>query len=59
MEKAKKIIDLALKGIALAMSIASIITGIVGEATLETHVTMLGIGLLALAIAGLQKVEID
>ena len=59
MENPKKIIDLILKGIALAMSIASIILGILGEATLDTHVTLLGIGLLALALAGLQKVEID
>jgi hypothetical protein len=59
MENPKKIIDLILKGIALAMSIASIIMGIFGEATFDTHVTLLGIGLLALAIAGLQKVELD
>jgi len=59
MQNAKKIIDLASKAIALAMSIASIILGILGEATLDNHVTLLGIGLLALALAGLQKVEID
>lgn len=41
------------------MSIASIVLGILGEATLDTRVTLLGIGLLALALAGLQKVEID
>jgi hypothetical protein len=59
MENSTKIIDLVLKVMALAMSIVSIILGILGKATLDTHVTLLGIGLLALALAGLLKVEID
>jgi len=56
MENPKKIVNLILKAVAMAMAIASIVMGFFpGEATIETHITLLGIGLAALAIAALQK----
>ncbi len=50
-------IDLIPQGIALAMSLASIMLDFLGEAGLDIHVTLLSIGFLALALAGLQKGE--
>ena len=40
-----------LKAIALALSIAVIILGILGNTSLETEITLLGIGLLAVQLA--------
>jgi hypothetical protein len=50
----KGIVDLILKAVALGMSVASIVLGILNTASLETSVTLLSIGLLALALAELQ-----
>ena len=51
-----KIIVLVLKAVALAMGVASIVMGLIPEtADLDTHITLLGIGLAALAIAALQN----
>ena len=56
MDDRKSIINLILKAVALAMAIASIVMGLFpGETTAETHITLLSIGLAALAIAALQK----
>ncbi len=58
MEETKRIINLILKAVALAMAIASIVMGFFpGETTVETHVTLLSIGLATLAVAALQKEE--
>ena len=56
MQRYQGITDLVLKAVALGMSVASIVLGILGVVGVDTHVTLLGIGLLALALAGLQKV---
>jgi hypothetical protein len=40
-----------LKVIALALSIAVIVLGILGNTTVETEITLLGIGLLAVTLA--------
>jgi hypothetical protein len=49
------IITLILKVVALAMGIVSIVLGFFqNEATVKTHITLLSIGLAALAIAALQ-----
>ena len=49
------IVELVLKVVALAMGIASIVLGYFPkQAKTETHITLLGIGLVALAIAALQ-----
>ncbi len=58
MEGPKKIINLILKAVAMAMAIASIVMLFFPEeATTETHITLLSIGLAALAIAAFQKEE--
>jgi hypothetical protein len=52
------IIQLVLKVVALAMAIVSIVMGFFPkEATVKTHITMLSIGLVALAIASLLELK--
>ena len=55
MSKVQPIVNLVLKAIALAMAVASIVVSILGSATAETVITLLGIGLFALAVAALQQ----
>lgn len=55
MENAQGIISLVLKAVALAMGVASIILGILGAADIDTQVTLLSIGLFALALEALQS----
>jgi len=51
----KSIITLILKAIAMAMAIASIVMGFFPrETNVETHITLLSIGLAALSIAALR-----
>jgi len=58
MEDPKKIINLVLKAVAVGMSVASIVMGFLPDvADVDTHVTLLGIGLFTLAVAALQKEE--
>lgn len=42
---------MVLKALALAMGVAVVVLGILDAATVATSITMLGIGLLALALA--------
>jgi len=50
----KNIIALVLKALAMAMAIVSIVMGFFPkETTVKTHITLLSIGLAALAIAAL------
>jgi len=52
----QRITGLVLKAVAVGMSIASIVMGFLpGTADIDTHITLLGIGLAALAIAALMK----
>ena len=54
----KKIIGLVLKALALAMGVASIVMGIIPDAAdMDTHITLLSLGLAALALASLMKEE--
>ena len=56
MKKSEKIIVLVLKAVALGMAIVSIVLGFIpGEGDIDTHITFLGIGLAALAVAALMK----
>jgi hypothetical protein len=55
MKAAQEIIPVVLKAVALAMSVASIVLGILNAAGANTQITLLSIGLLALALAALQK----
>jgi len=57
MENAQRIISLILRALAVGMSIVSIVLGFLGEADVNTHITLLGIGLAALAIASFQNEE--
>ncbi|MFC2029224.1 hypothetical protein ACFLWA_00670 [Chloroflexota bacterium] len=56
MENSQRIIGLVLKAVALGMAVVSIILGFLPEAAdIGTHVTLLSIGLFALALDALQK----
>jgi hypothetical protein len=53
-----RIIRLVLKAVAVGMSVASIVMGFIpGVADADTQVTLLSIGLAALAVAALQEEE--
>jgi hypothetical protein len=54
----ERIIGLVLKAVAVGMSVVSIVMGFLPDvATVDTHITLLSIGLAALAVAALQKEE--
>lgn len=60
MEKSEiqRISNLVLKALAVGMSISSIVMGFIPNVgDVNTHITLLSIGLAALAIASLQKEE--
>jgi len=58
MKLSEKIIGLILKAVALAMGVASIVMGFIPEAAdMDTHITLLSIGLAALALNSLMKEE--
>jgi hypothetical protein len=46
-----------LKAVALGMAVASIVLGLMQVTSLETNVTLLGIGLFALALVSLQEAD--
>ncbi|MBA7469034.1 hypothetical protein ES707_04296 [subsurface metagenome] len=48
---AQSITTTILKAVALAMAVAAIVLGVLGAASVETGITLLGIGLLALVLA--------
>jgi hypothetical protein len=48
-------INLILKAVALGTAVASIVLSIMNASTVETNVTLLSIGLFALALFSLQK----
>ncbi len=51
----QRIVNLACKGVALAMGVAVIVLNILGTLTPSSAVGLLGIGLAALALASLEK----
>ena len=59
MEKAKttfsEILPLVFKAVGLAMGVAAVVLSVLGEAEVETLVTLLGIGLASLGIAALNQ----
>ncbi|MFN2189707.1 MAG: hypothetical protein ACK2T3_13160 [Candidatus Promineifilaceae bacterium] len=60
MEKsnAQRISSLVLKAVAVGMSVTSIVLGFIPDvADVDTQITLIGIGLAALAIAALQREE--
>ena len=58
-ENVNKIVTLVCKAVALAMGVAVIVLGALHGATVETRVTLLGIGLFGLALAALQSSDGD
>ena len=60
MQKAEvqRITSLVLKAVAVGMSVVSIVMGFLPDvADVDTHITLLSVGLAALAVAALQKEE--
>jgi len=57
MENAQNIINLVLKAVAVGMSVASIVLGVLRVADVNTQVTLLGIGLFTLSVAALSKTD--
>ena len=55
MDQYQGIITLVLKAVALGMGVASLVLSIMNVTTMETNVTLLSIGLFALALVSLQK----
>ena len=53
----QSIINLILRGIALAMGVAAVVLGILGTATVDSLLTLLGIGLFSLALWSFQRTE--
>ncbi len=51
----QSIISLALRGIAMAMGVAAVVLGILGTATVESLLTILGIGLFSLSLWSFQR----
>ena len=54
-KKIDEIVEVAFKGVALAMGIAVVVLSIMKQIEMESAITMLGIGLTSLAIASLSK----
>jgi uncharacterized membrane protein len=55
MDNTQRIITLVLKAVAVGMSIVSIVLGIVDAGDIDTQLTLLGIGLAALAVASIRQ----
>ena len=54
----QRITGLVLKAVALAMGVVSIVMGFIPDAAdMDTHITLLSIGLVALALSSLMKEE--
>ncbi len=51
------IVDLVLKAVALGMSVTSVVLGVLNTASVDVHITLLGIGLFTLALAALQNTD--
>jgi hypothetical protein len=49
-QQASKVTALILKAVALAMSVAVVVLNILGAATVETSITLLGFGLLGVTL---------
>ena len=58
-KKIDEIVDVAFKGVALAMGIAVVVLSIMKQIEMDSAITMLGIGLTSLAITSLSKKEND
>lgn len=57
MSQISKVTALILKAIALAMGVAVVVLNMMGVATVETSITLLAIGLLAMALGAFTNVK--
>ena len=57
MSKVQQISDTMLKAVALGMAVATVVLGILVAASIETSITLLGIGLFALALVSLSQAK--
>jgi hypothetical protein len=55
MENTGSITSLVLKAVAVAMAVAVVVLGLLGAVTAEASITLLGIGLFALALEALRQ----
>ena len=53
--KVQDLVTLIFKAISLAMAVASVVISILGAAPVQVNAILLGLGLLALAVASLSK----
>ena len=56
-QQVSKVTALILKAVALGMSVAVVVLNILGASTIETSVTLLSIGLLAMALGTFTDVK--
>jgi hypothetical protein len=56
-QQVSRVTALILKAIALAMSVAVVVLNIMGEVTVETSITLLAIGLLAIALGSFTDIK--
>ena len=54
-QKPSELVTLALKAVAVGMSIAAIVLGVLGTATPTTLITLLAIGLFCVAVVSLKS----
>ena len=59
MEKYGAIIDLVLKVVGMAMGVVTVVISILGAATTETLVLLLGVGVFCLGLAALSNIDED
>ncbi|MGB9300730.1 MAG: hypothetical protein WCD51_09070 [Anaerolineae bacterium] len=55
MEERHRIVQLVLKGVGMAMGVASVVLSILGTVPVQTNVILLGIGVFALGLAALDQ----
>ena len=56
-QQVSKVTALILKAIALAMGVAVVVLNIMGEADVETSITLLAIGLLSMALGSFTDIK--
>jgi len=55
MKSREWVMSLTLRGIALALAVACIVLGLMETASIETLAVLLGVGLVAVALAGIRR----
>ena len=55
MKERSEIVQLVLKGVGMAMGVASVVLSVLGTVPVQTNVILLGIGVFALGLAALDR----